>query len=168
MDALGETIDENRVLFDKTDNYKPKKLDLSKHELYQDYEVDYINDLEESKELSLKINFNQVPNQRHRSTFKQTIKIENNSFEVNNDIKSILKRKRNSHTNFLDPNAEIQKVNIKNKMKMVRYDESRVKDPDAYIKKLFGKDFEFSEKYLSSDIDPQIIVKALKKRYKFK
>ena len=35
-------------------------------------------------------------------------------------------------------------------------------DPDIHIKRLFGQDFEFSEKYLTSDIDPKMIVKALK------
>ena len=33
---------------------------------------------------------------------------------------------------------------------------------------MFGKDFEFSEKYLKSKIDSETIVKALKRRYKFK
>ena len=40
-------------------------------------------------------------------------------------------------------------------------------DPDVYIKKAFGKNFEFSEKYLTSNIKPEVIVKALKKRYGF-
>lgn len=44
----------------------------------------------------------------------------------------------------------------------------RPKDPDTYIKRLFGKDFEFSEKFLTSKIDPNKVIKAIKKRYKFK
>lgn len=41
-------------------------------------------------------------------------------------------------------------------------------DPEEYIRKMFGKDFEFSEKYLKSKINSDTIIKALKRRYKFK
>ena len=41
-------------------------------------------------------------------------------------------------------------------------------DPEEYIRRMFGKDFEFSEKYLKSKIDSETIVKALKRRYTFK
>jgi hypothetical protein len=40
-------------------------------------------------------------------------------------------------------------------------------DPEAIIKKAFGKNFEFSEKYLTANIKPENIVKAIKKRYRF-
>ena len=40
--------------------------------------------------------------------------------------------------------------------------------PDAHMKKALGKNFEFSEKYLTANIDPQLIIRALKKRYRFK
>lgn len=43
----------------------------------------------------------------------------------------------------------------------------RFDDPEEYIKRMFGPNFEFSEKYLISQIDVRLIVKALKKRYKF-
>ena len=33
---------------------------------------------------------------------------------------------------------------------------------------MFGKDFEFSEQYLVSDINPRLITRAIKKRYSFK
>ena len=33
--------------------------------------------------------------------------------------------------------------------------------------KVFGKNFEFSEKYLTSNIKPEIIIRALRKRYGF-
>ncbi|CAI2378888.1 unnamed protein product [Moneuplotes crassus] len=41
-------------------------------------------------------------------------------------------------------------------------------DPDLYIKKIFGANFEFSEKYLTSKISSEKIIKAIKKRYCFK
>ncbi|CAI2365677.1 unnamed protein product [Moneuplotes crassus] len=40
-------------------------------------------------------------------------------------------------------------------------------DPDIYIKKAFGKNFEFSEQYLTSKISSNKICKAIKKRYGF-
>lgn len=55
----------------------------------------------------------------------------------------------------------------KSRSRLLRPSEYRPKDPDTYIKRLFGKDFEFSEKFLASNIDPQIIIKAIKKRYRF-
>jgi hypothetical protein len=41
-------------------------------------------------------------------------------------------------------------------------------DPDVYIKKAFGKNFEFSEEYLTSNISSEAIMKAIKRRYGFK
>ena len=41
-------------------------------------------------------------------------------------------------------------------------------DPDVYIKKAFGKNFEFSEKYLTSKMESKAVVKALKRRYGFR
>jgi len=41
-------------------------------------------------------------------------------------------------------------------------------DAEENIKKAFGKNFEFSEKYLTSNLDPNIIIKAIKRRYQFK
>jgi hypothetical protein len=41
-------------------------------------------------------------------------------------------------------------------------------DPELIIKNAFGKDFEFSEKYLTSNIHPQLIMKAISRRYGFK
>ena len=35
-------------------------------------------------------------------------------------------------------------------------------DPDEYIKKVFGRNFEFSEKYLTSNINSETIVRAIK------
>ena len=35
-------------------------------------------------------------------------------------------------------------------------------DPELYIQKVFGKNFEFSEKFLTSNIKPDVIIKALK------
>ena len=35
-------------------------------------------------------------------------------------------------------------------------------DPDEYIKEVFGRNFEFSEKYLTSSINSEIIVRAIK------
>ena len=40
-------------------------------------------------------------------------------------------------------------------------------DPEKYIKKAFGRNFEFSEEYLTSHINPEAIMKAIKKRYGF-
>jgi hypothetical protein len=40
-------------------------------------------------------------------------------------------------------------------------------DPEVYFKKVFGKSFEFSEKYLTANIKPQLIIKAVKRRYGF-
>ena len=42
-----------------------------------------------------------------------------------------------------------------------------IEDPEDHIKKYFGKNFEFSEDCLTSDIKPEIIIKVLKKRYGF-
>lgn len=60
--------------------------------------------------------------------------------------------------------------NPNNQRKSVAISRSKVnrEDQDVYIKKAFGKNFEFSEKYLTSNIKPELIIKALKKRYEFK
>jgi hypothetical protein len=47
------------------------------------------------------------------------------------------------------------------------YNKMRYKEPEDYIKRLFGKSFEFTEQYLISNIEPALIIQALKKRYKF-
>ena len=44
----------------------------------------------------------------------------------------------------------------------------RKEDPELYIKKAFGKNFEFSEEYLTSNIESESIIKAIKSRYGFK
>ena len=41
-------------------------------------------------------------------------------------------------------------------------------DPDVYIKKAFGRNFEFSEEYLTANISSEAIIKAIKRRYGFK
>lgn len=40
-------------------------------------------------------------------------------------------------------------------------------DPEVYFRKAFGKNFEFSEKYLTANIKHQLIIKAIKRRYGF-
>jgi hypothetical protein len=40
-------------------------------------------------------------------------------------------------------------------------------DPESIIKKSFGRNFEFSEKYLTSNIKLELIAKAIKMRYGF-
>ena len=52
-------------------------------------------------------------------------------------------------------------------MSDIKRRKSKREDPDVYIKKAFGKNFEFSEKYLTSNINSEKIIKALKKRYGF-
>lgn len=41
-----------------------------------------------------------------------------------------------------------------------------VKAPNVHIQKVFGPTFEFTEKYLVSDIDPMLIKDALKEMFK--
>ena len=55
-------------------------------------------------------------------------------------------------------------------MKSASISRSKVnsKDQGVYIKKAFGKNFKFSKKYFISNIKPELIFKALKKRYEFK
>ncbi|CAI2376895.1 unnamed protein product [Moneuplotes crassus] len=43
-----------------------------------------------------------------------------------------------------------------------------IEDPDVYIKRAFGKNFEFSEEFLLSHIEPKVVLKAIQKRYRFK
>ena len=58
--------------------------------------------------------------------------------------------------------GEVEKPNSKEEIPR------HCKNSDDYIKRMFGKDFEFSEQYLVSDIDPRLIKRAIRKRYNFK
>ena len=172
MDALDETIDEQR-LFKRRDKL-PNINELKFKKLNPFYNADVdesINDLEEFKApCDIDNEENQlVPNgleKMNASNDPSTIILNNipEQFDYSDE-----EDKNNGYSISVQMN-KLQMSGKKNKSKSVErpLKKSNPNDPDGHIKYLFGKGFEFSEEYLVSQINPEKIIKALKKRYKFK
>lgn len=67
---------------------------------------------------------------------------------------------RQYSSNILDKIKDEIDINRRRSLK------NTVKAPNVHIQKVFGPTFEFTEKYLVSDIDPMVIKDALKEMFK--
>ena len=84
------------------------------------------------------------------------------SLKTSNNLKSNMYLNRNKHLLYNNNKFSRFKITNLNTTKQV------VENPEEYIRKMFGKNFDFTQEYLKSNIDPALILKAIKMRYNFK
>ncbi|CAI2375561.1 unnamed protein product [Moneuplotes crassus] len=146
MENFDENVDEQ---YEKV-SYIPDE-DIEKYKLNENQDLNRTNELMKIKEC-----FDEYENQHKDSADREQERLN----KIKEDTQSPHRIKREERKSWNLGNEK-----IKGDIKRARISKE---DPEGYIKKAFGPNFEFSEEYLTSNIKSETIIKAIKKRYGFK